>query len=125
MKGPLVNDPEWAREDSMPPAKVWEDRAKRELERARRAGETLAELRRYVDEMEHRRVKAVGRVPDEAILSFCNIQWPGEKITDLRIEDDGAVDANGLWGARCRVGGTGMKFWGINLPGGCGLTGWK
>lgn len=63
------------------------------------------------------------------MLNFAEAQWPGCEVT--RIEQmAGAEDDE--WGVRFRLGNeddaeawTGMKAWGIILPGGYGLTGWK
>lgn len=122
-------DPQWLEEESLTEAQLWEKRCREQLKRAQEAEAALSDAKRLADDLENKRVKAVGRTVDEAVRYFAKAKWPGCEATV--IEPMAGAD-HGEWGVRFRLkheddaeSWTSMKAWGIALPGGFGLTGWK
>lgn len=117
----------WATEMELDNAEMWKRRANVQLDRARKAEEKATELTKKLYRVEGVVPLAAAVTPEEAAAVFCEHQWPGEEVDNVRLEREGVPPKNPdrpLWRVRCHVGGTSMKIDGYELPGGAVVTGW-
>jgi hypothetical protein len=114
--------PDWATEEQMTPAQLWEKRARIELKRAQDLEQRALAAEARANILDRQMVKAVGVDILDAVGAFCADQWPGDPVSEVEAMSG---DEPPVWGVRCYVDGTSMKIWGVQLPGGFGVTGWK
>ena len=120
----MTSEPDWLRDERMDPAQLWEQRARDAASRILELESLLASVRQEKRKAEDRASLAVGASAWDAVLALSGVQWPGEAV-----EPRGSVNADegddGAWWMRFRVDGTSMKAFGIQVPGGYVVTGWR
>lgn len=121
-------DPQWSKDERLSKAEIWERRAKKQLTRAQDAEDEVKALEKRVYDLEGSVALAAGSSMEEAARAFCEVQWPGEEVTDMTFQQSDVTKAKDPrrlgWRARCYVNGTGIKVDGCQLPGGFIVTGW-
>lgn len=118
-----MNTPQWAQDEKLSNAQLWEQRAREQEKRATDAEALVAKLQYELESVQRYAPMAFGKTPEDAIKALAKSKGWGKVVMGDVLE--GGDDKRFTWGFRFHAGGTSFKAAGGDMPGGVTLTWWK